>query len=358
MKFRNLTFCLIPVCFTFLMLQAGCRSAQKAEEAKEIKDAQKECFFLSSLHYTARGMEYWYDKQNGGLELLSGVPYSDLTCKNCHTSGCDRCHMVEKDNRLKYSVAAAKDQAVCLSCHGREKAIMGIDQAAGQPDVHVAMDMQCMDCHSSREIHGDGTEYVSMKQPGAMDTKCETCHPDPEQTDSHTIHGDKLDCKACHVRHVVSCTNCHFDTLVKEKKRVAMPVSGWLFLMNYNGKVSSANMQTFVVNGDKTFLMFAPHMSHSVMQAGRKCHECHGTETVKEVQSGKIRLTWLEKEKVMNRQGVIPVVAGVDYQCVYHDRESEKWIPIKNPAEPVLHYAAFGEPLSEEQVECLAQEVE
>jgi len=28
------------------------------------------------------GMEYWYDKANGGLEIISGVPYSNLGCKN------------------------------------------------------------------------------------------------------------------------------------------------------------------------------------------------------------------------------------------------------------------------------------
>jgi len=322
---------------------------------QEIK--KENCFFLSSLHYTAKGMEYWYDKANGGLEIIAGVPYANLTCKNCHVPGCDRCHKVEKDKKLSYSTEAAKNQAMCLACHAREQAIIGIDRAANQPDVHVVKDMKCMDCHSSREMHGDGTEYVSLKQPGAMDTNCEKCHPSVKPTDAHTAHGDKLDCKACHVRHVVSCTNCHFDTQIREGKRVAIPVSGWVFLMNYRGKVSSANMQNFVVKGDKTFFMFAPHMSHSVMKVGRKCEDCHGTKIMKEVQSGKIKLTWLEKGKVMNLKGVIPVVKGVDYQCVYQDRKEGNWVPIQNPSEPIYHYAAFGEPLSKEQLDKLVQQV-
>jgi hypothetical protein len=214
-----------------------------------------------------------------------------------------------------------------------------------------------MDCHSSREIHGDGVEYISLKQPGAMDTKCEKCHPSVKPTDSHTVHGDKLDCKACHIRHVVSCTNCHFDTFVKEGKRVAIPVSGWVFLMNYAGKVTSASMQNFVVKGDKTFFMFAPHMSHSVMKDGRKCDGCHGTEIMKQVQKGKVTLTWLEEGKVKNLKGVIPVVKGVDYQCIYQDRKEGKWVPIKNPSPPLYHYAAFGEPLSKEQLDKLVQQV-
>jgi hypothetical protein len=322
-------------------------------DAQEIK--KENCFFLSSLHYTAKGMEYWYDKANRGLELLSDVPYSNLTCKNCHVSGCDRCHKVEKDKKLIYSTEAAKNQTMCLGCHAREQAIIGIDRAAKQPDVHVAKGMKCTDCHSARDMHGDGIEYVSMKQPGAMDPKCEKCHPTVKPTDSHTVHGEKVDCKACHVRHVVSCTNCHFDTQIREGKRVAIPVSGWIFLMNSGGKVSSANMQTFVVKSNKTFFMFAPNMSHSVMKEGRKCDDCHGTNIMKEVQSGKVRLTWLEKGKVMNLKGVIPAVKGVDYQCIYQDRKEGKWVPIKNPSPPIYHYAAFGEPLSNEQLNKLLE---
>jgi len=320
---------------------------------QEIKE--ENCLFLSSLHYTAKGMEYWYDKANGGLEILSGVPYSNLTCKNCHVPGCDRCHKLESDKKAAYLTNVAKNQTMCLECHAREAAITGIDKAQKQEDVHFAKGMKCMDCHSSREMHGDGVEYISLKQPGAMDTKCEKCHPSVKSTESHTVHGDKLDCKACHIRHVVSCTNCHFDTQIREGKRTAIPVSGWVFLMNYGGKVSSANMQNFVVKGDQTFFMFAPHMSHSVMKEGRKCDGCHGTKIMKDVQSGKVTLTWLEGGKTKNLKGVIPVVKGVDYQCIYQDRKEGKWVPIQNPAKPLYHYTAFGEPLSQEQLNKLVE---
>jgi hypothetical protein len=53
------------------------------------------------------------------------------------------------------------------------------------------------------------------------------------------------------------CTNCHFETLLKESKRISIPVSGWVFLMYCNGKVNPANIQTYVVLGRKTFLAVA-----------------------------------------------------------------------------------------------------
>lgn len=42
---------------------------------------ESSCFYLRSLHYTANGMAHWYSKENGGLEQLTGIPYSELGCK-------------------------------------------------------------------------------------------------------------------------------------------------------------------------------------------------------------------------------------------------------------------------------------
>lgn len=319
---------------------------------------EKECFYLRSLHSTAKGMEYWYSKAQGGLERITEIPYDQLGCKNCHASGCDRCHRSEKVEKeckiLSYTTKAARNPNMCLTCHGREKAMIGIDHKAKQPDVHLDQEMICTDCHSQKEMHGDGTEYISMKQPGAMDTKCENCHDAVTPTEAHTVHENRLDCKACHVRHVVSCTNCHFDTMVETGKRKAIPVSGWVFLINYNDKVTSGSMQTFVARKNRTFLMFAPHMSHSVMKEGRPCEGCHATPIMQDAVKGSIRLTWIENGKVVNLKGVIPVVDEVEYVCAYQDLKEGQWVPLANAEKPLRQYAAFGKPLTKEQLEKLA----
>jgi hypothetical protein len=315
---------------------------------------EHECMFKSSsLHYTAQGMAYWYDKSQGGLETITGIAYEDLGCKNCHISSCDICHKTEKEGKAIYSNEAARNQNMCLKCHARETSIMKINEKANTPDVHFAAGMQCMDCHTAREMHGDGVEYISMKQQGAMDVMCEQCHDNITKTTSHTIHGNNLDCKSCHVYQVVSCTNCHFETMVNEGKRVAVPVSGWSFLMNYNGKVTSANMQTFVVPGNKTFLMFAPQFSHSVSKEGKKCEDCHANTNVNKVGKGTIDLTWLENDKVEQVKGVIPVVEGVQYNSVYQNFENGKWTPISNPENPKVQYVSFGSPLTKKQLDKL-----
>lgn len=314
--------------------------------------AEEDSFFKKSLHATTRGMAYWYDKDNGGLEILTQIPYDDkrLDCLNCHISSCDRCHKVEINKKLYYSIDNAKKIDLCLGCHKREKAIIDINTKKNELDVHTSKDMKCMDCHKSSDIHGDGNEYDSMKQEGAISISCSDCHKDVKESISHKIHGEKLECKACHISRVVSCTNCHIDTIIKDKKRVDIKVTDWVFLMNYNGKVTSANMQNFVVSNNKTFIIFAPQNSHSIMKNGRRCNECHGTDIINQLIDGKIRLTWLEDGMVKNLKGVIPVVDGVTYEAVYQDYQDGKWIPIKEPLPAQIQYVGYGKPLTKEQI--------
>ncbi len=350
--YRKITLIvLFPLFFSLFFVLPQVSNAQQV--------TKETCFYFSSLHATANGMSYWYSKEQGGLESITGIPYEEAGCTRCHVNSCDECHKTMVDNKPVYSTAVAASQATCLKCHARESAmIMKIDKAANTPDVHFNSGMTCMDCHTSREMHGDGTEFLTMKQPGAMDASCEGCHEEVSESEAHSVHGDKLDCKACHVRHVISCTNCHVETMINEKKRVAQPVSGWKFLMNYEGKVTSANMQTFVAPGNKTLLIFAPQFSHSVKKEGDQCEDCHGSDNVAKVVNKKIDLTWLEDGKVLQTKGVIPVVDGVEYNSVYQNHKDGVWTPIENPAKPVLQYVGYGTPLSAEQLSSMVKEVE
>ena len=335
--------------FLLLLIIAGFNYPVNAQIAN-----RENCIYFSSLHASANGMSYWYSKEQGGLETVTGIPYEQVGCTKCHVNSCDECHKTNLNGKPGYSTDYARSQATCMKCHARESAmILKIDKAANTPDVHFKADMTCMDCHTAREIHGDSILYKSMKQPGAMDAACENCHEEVSDSKSHTVHGDKLDCKACHVRHVISCNNCHVETMLKEKKRVAQPVSGWKFLMNYEGKVTSANMQTFVAPGNKTFMIFAPQFSHSVKKEGDKCEDCHGSDNVKKVVAKEINLTWVENGTIQNTKGIIPVVDGVTYNTTYQNHDNGVWTPIEKPEKPKLQYVGFGTPLSKEQLKKL-----
>ena len=78
------------------------------------------------------------------------------------------------------------------------------------------------------------------------------------------------------------------------------------------------------------------------------------TDIVKKAQKGIIDLTWDENGKVQHLKGVIPVIDGVQYKNVYYDYQDGTWILIENPPDPVRHYAGYGIPLSEKQLQKLA----
>jgi hypothetical protein len=45
------------------------------------------------------------------------------------------------------------------------------------PDVHFSRGMACIDCHTEREVHGDGQIYA--KRHYEVEIRCETCHGTP-----------------------------------------------------------------------------------------------------------------------------------------------------------------------------------
>ncbi len=314
-----------------------------------------DCFYTKSLHYDAHGMAYWYSKEQGGIEKLTDIPYKDLPCGHCHIHSCDKCHKAVKNGEAIYSLKTAKDMKKnCLRCHAREKFIIGLMKKTGIPDVHFSKGMTCVSCHKGMDIHGDGKRYVSMREPGAIKVKCVTCHKHIPDITAHKIHQGKLDCSACHVAQTITCANCHMPTLIKEKRKVAIPLVGWTFLMNYRGKVVAANIQTIVVNKHKTFMLMAPYFSHYIVKKGKKCSDCHATKTVKQIEKGKITITWVKDGKLVNLKGVIPIVEGVYYKSAFMDYKDGKWIPIQNPPKPMVQFPCFGKPLTKEQLKKLA----
>lgn len=306
-------------------------------------------FYENSLHYTNKGLEYWYSKEQGGLERLTGIPFSELNCTRCHVKSCDTCHKKEVNGKAKYSLEPARTQEVCQNCHDIETLEMVEKSKESENlDVHFKKGMNCMDCHSAREIHGDGTAYNSFQQKGALDTKCENCHSPLSKITSHSVHEGKLNCNACHLRDLPTCYNCHFDTRVKEDKSVSLPLKNILFLVNKDGKVTLANFHTFVYQ-NKAMIAFAPSFSHFVMKEGRKCEQCHNTRIIKDIKKNKFYPIVFEKGELKNVNGVIPVLNGMKWNFVYLNYDQGKWVPIENPGEPLINYGGYSSPLTHDQ---------
>ncbi len=288
--------------------------------------------FSTSLHGQRNGKATFYSAKDG-FGTITGIPIEELGCKRCHAAtyangvavtsrtyspGCLDCHV---------DPAKPKDHpvtdAICLGCHGRQ----GAEQRLFS-DVHRSAGMACMDCHTVREMHGDGKVYPSFLSPGASDVACEKCHvaggsaKPPATTGNvfHLLHLEDVHCSACHVKSVSSCYNCHFETEVAiDKKRFfgQAPRTGFKMLMNYNGKVHTATFQALSYEG-KTFVAIAPFFGHSITKEGISCGDCHlfggtgNTNLAEYVDTGKITVTsWDDTktgaDRLVGPRGVIPV---------------------------------------------------
>ncbi len=328
------------------------------------KKASKECF-KNSLHYTTRGMKHWYNSQKG-FSAITKTPYRELGCKNCHTASCNDCHLSETDAGFSYSLKKARKSETCLKCHSRERATISIDKKRDSLGVHMQASMECADCHSAREVHGDGECYDSMRAPDAMDTECENCHtkdsteyPPIPKTRSHSVHRDKLDCSACHVQNSMTCYNCHFGQLKKTKSKPQSMVTkakDFLLLVKYEGKVTSGTMQSLVGADDYPFIAYVPYLTHSISAEGRKCEACHGNKAVEKLAAGeKFTPASYTNGKMEFFQGVIPVAPNyLDWPFL--KKKGNKWTTFKPDHEPLIQMGVYANPLNKKELRKMAME--
>ncbi len=140
---------------------------------------------------------------------------------NFRATGCAACHMpyAEDGRSLSADPAIPRDRVgrplrhvlttrvpvtQCATCHnGGSRAAMnfrGMMEASPEgrqtftydqdllhghaysrqtPDVHFARGLACIDCHTEKEMHGDG--FVYAKRHYYVEVRCESCHGTPER---------------------------------------------------------------------------------------------------------------------------------------------------------------------------------
>ena len=190
--------------------------------------------YSNSLHATLQG--YWtaldsrsVPENHPALEEAFGNH-----CSNCHAS-CGDCHVGQPanvgggffDGHLFQS--APPMTRSCTACHGSRVGNEYLGKNEGiTGDIHFREGrMNCVDCHSDHELHGQPSECsqchtepedVTMAPPdhrydGVQLPTCESCHPDTtlgkDNIEMHTVHGADLSCQVCHSVTYTSCDGCH-----------------------------------------------------------------------------------------------------------------------------------------------------
>lgn len=278
----------------------------------------------TSLHYTREGKNTAYRAENGGMETITGIPMSDLTCKNCHaTTGtypngdpidpatyepsCNDCH--------DFAAGTTVAEETCLNCHNRQKyernAYPGVD-------VHQSAGLTCTSCHSKEEVHGDdGVAYASLKEEGAIQVECEDCHAELASNTSHDLHSGTVDCAACHAASVLTCASCHFESLVASgKNRAINQIKDYRLLVKKDNEVRLGGFMTHTYDGKTNYIISSYH-SHAISKNATTCADCHynmgaSNAAIAEYNStGSITMTtWNETtKKIAGPSGVVPIPA-------------------------------------------------
>ncbi|UCF32499.1 MAG: SMP-30/gluconolactonase/LRE family protein [Phycisphaerales bacterium] len=343
------------------------------EAAEVLLGLPSPLMFPTSLHGTRAGKAYFYSADNGGFETITGIPMDDLDCQECHAPTyadgtpvdpatyepqCLDCHA---DPSAPGPVA----DSICFGCHGRQNVEANV---FGLQDVHRDMGFACTDCHSIGDMHGDGNVYNSQLDPGAIDADCENCHTEFEPGNvAHEVHMDTVDCSACHVSTVITCYNCHFESELAGggKRFFAPPRQDFKFLVNFEGKVHDATIQSLVYDG-QSFYTMAPYYAHAVSSVPATCTDCHGNAAVAEYDStGQITVTeWDAGTTTLSGPtGVIPVPPDwdtslkfdfLDYTGDASDPTTDPaaWVFLKSGAD--LTQMLYGEPLTVDQLDKLS----
>ncbi|RLB26173.1 MAG: hypothetical protein DRG71_02810 [Deltaproteobacteria bacterium] len=343
---RRITVIILMIC-AFLLL--GTANAEEPNVCPNFSS-----FYCKSLHFTAAGMRYWYEAPDGFMKLTN-IPYDKLGCKHCHATSCDKCHGVEKNGKMSFSVEKTKDTNTCYTCHLRGKVSAMFDEKAGFEDVHKAAGMTCTDCHGGSDVHGKGISYDSMRSEGAVSADCTSCHKPGEDFDAeskpHTVHKKKVSCEACHVRSTMTCYNCHF--IEGHKKTAFFPVKTWTMLVNFRDKVTVGGVMGLVWKGKK-FIAYVPRFTHSIDAKGRSCDDCHANKAMKLIKDGKkVPVMKFENGKVIPWQGVIPLAPDKLYFSFMEKDKNGNWYKLPDNTPVEVQFADYARPLTEKQLKNL-----
>jgi hypothetical protein len=298
-------------------LKLGCVSCHRGDDKKESKeeahkgmdkrpsdniDLCSKCHrdivnsYKVSLHYITYGQKnIFLERLSEKEKIIFNEKVFEKFCRSCHAS-CGDCHVKSPTiggvnlGLISGHKFVRKDESkTCALCHGGRVYPEFTGEYGGNADVHYLKGMMCMDCHSIKEIHGDGKPQTARKLLEYKST-CTKCHKiGAEKTEkaksAHEIHvEEKASCYACHSGgEYRNCYDCHLG-----KGAVSKP--GFILGRNPSFKhqlitlrVIPTIKETFssvgikMENYDKlpNYWVTSPHNIKKRTERTRNCDVCH-----------------------------------------------------------------------------------
>ena len=172
-------------------------------------------------------------------------------------------------------------------------------------DIHTARGMDCIDCHTQRDIMGDGNLY--SKQHQAVEIRCETCHGDDNSYPMISKVTDSKDAVIRLSKHYQGTPNSVGDWMaVSERKRRLSNVKVQDGKMVVVGKKSGRVYDIPLVR-DKQAHFIPQHRSRLECTACHsqwvvKCEGCHTTMKI-----GQVELNLEEKIPIKIQQPALMI---------------------------------------------------
>ena len=182
--------------------------------------------FYNSLH-----QQLWGEKRmvalRAGASSFETCPQTlqsgfNGECTSCHAT-CGDCHISIPNSAGKGLISSHRFKKKpdmeknCTACHGSRIAhdFYGDEDLGRKGDIHYSKYMDCMDCHSSVELHSAVADKDNVHRYNyEKRAKCENCHSDIGSVNTyHTVHLQKVSCYVCHAVSQPggynNCTKCH-----------------------------------------------------------------------------------------------------------------------------------------------------
>jgi hypothetical protein len=301
------------------LLVSGCGERKNPADGAPIDPI--EAVLVTSLHHTNAGFAYGFAAESGGFELVSGVSFSELSCRGCHVdpAECITCHT---------DSGTVPDNRSCLnSCHFRQA-----EEQVVNPDYHLqTMRFACTDCHSLDRVHGNGVSPVSMlESPPRVSCQSEGCHGSITEGDladihEHQRHSSGFECQACHSAASVTYYQRDMAAALGPGGRAfygESPITDWKLLVRdtRSGNITTADIQTLSHNG-QTFFSLRPTYSHTIATGDRvsTCFDCHASPALRQYRADSIMtLTAWDSavDSMTHRATVYPI--PLDWQSRLH----------------------------------------
>ncbi|SHJ87250.1 thiosulfate/3-mercaptopyruvate sulfurtransferase [Malonomonas rubra DSM 5091] len=282
---------------TFPDATAACGECH-AEEAKLAK---------TSLHYTlATYKPIVHQRASTDPEKLQKLNQGmDNHCYSCHAS-CGECH-VSRPNFAKggfisgHNFNKTPDQTnQCTACHG-SRVGNEFTGKTGSGDAHYTKhDMDCMSCHSTKDLHGDGKSDHRDRYDVKGLSACADCHQLDDSVEQHAIHGDKVSCYVCHAQPYANCYGCHVGLDSKGLAYYKNPDEEELFRIGLNPLQDEVHPEKWILvrrtpsvptsfdfygkelmpNFDRlnNWKYASPHNLQKKTSQNRECNNCHGNK--------------------------------------------------------------------------------